>query len=161
MNLILAVRGRSFAGGGARSGFVFALFVLLSLAVAALLVVMQACGEGEAMPSTAGNSGIPVALVSSLLSGAVIFCERLFPFTLFSRRDPPPVVQFVARYIPSMVIAILVIYSLKDLNLGLFPFGIPSFAGIAATLLLNFFFKNYMLTIFGATALFMVLGRLL
>ncbi|MBP5463585.1 MAG: AzlD domain-containing protein [Treponema sp.] len=102
-----------------------------------------------------------VALAASLLSGAVIFCERLFPFALFSRRNPPPVVQFIARYIPSMVIAILVVYSLKDLDLQLWPFGIPSFAGIAATLLLNLIFKNYMLTIFGSTALFMVLSRLL
>ncbi len=161
INAILFIRGRSFAVGGGRQCLVFVLFVLLSLAVAVLLVAMQLCGGGEARPAAAGNSGMAVALAASLISGTVIFCERLFPFALFSRRNPPPVVQFIARYIPSMVIAILVVYSLKDLDLRFFPFGIPAFAGIAATLLLNLVFKNYMLTIFGSTALFMVLSRLL
>lgn len=161
INVILFMRGRTFAGGGVRPRLVFVLFVVLSLAVAVLLVAMQLCGGGDVRPAATGNSGMTVALAASFISGAVIFCERLFPFALFSRRDPPPVVQFIARYIPSMVIAILVVYSLKDVNVHLFPFGIPYFAGIAATLLLNLFFKNYMLTIFGSTAVFMVLSRLL
>ncbi len=161
INVILFVRGREFAMGALRQRFLFVVFILLSFSVVSLLIAMQFFGSGKENPPVLGNSGMWVAVVSSLLSGLVIFCERLFPFALFSRRDPPPVIQFVARYIPSMVIAILVVYSLKDLNLGLFPFGIPSFAGIAVTLLLNLFFKNYMLTIFGSTAVFIVLGRLL
>ena len=110
---------------------------------------------------SSGNSGMAVAVMASVVSGAVIFCERLFPFALFSRRDPPPVVRFVARHIPSMVIAILIVYSLKDADPLAFPFGIPQLAGIGAALLLNLLSGNYMLTIFGSTALYMVLSRVM
>lgn len=161
VNAILLVRGRGFASGGAGQLAAFALFVAASLAVAALLVVMQLCRGGESVPPASGNSGMAVAVIASVISGAVIFCERLFPFALFSRRDPPPVVQFVARHIPSMVIAILIVYSLKDADPLAFPFGIPQLAGIAATLLLNVLSGNYMLTIFGSTALYMVLSRMM
>jgi 4-azaleucine resistance transporter AzlC len=161
IDALLLARGRVFASGGLRQLSAFVLFVLLSLAVAVLLVAMRLYGGEGTGAASAGNSGMAVAVVASVLSGLVIFCERLFPFALFSRRDPPPVVQFVARHIPSMVIAILIVYSLKDVDLLRFPFGTPYFAGIAATLLLNGAFKNYMFTIFGSTAIFMVLRRLL
>ncbi|MBQ9538107.1 MAG: AzlC family ABC transporter permease [Treponema sp.] len=161
IDALLLARGRHFASGGLRQLSVFALFILSSLALVLLLILMSLSGGGAGQGVSSGNSGMAVAVIASFISGAVIFCERLFPFALFSRKDPPPVVQFVARHIPSMVIAILIVYSLRSMDLLSFPFGIPQLAGIAVTILLNFAPGNYMLTIFGATAVFIVLTRLL
>lgn len=161
VDVIMLSRGRGFARGGARQMAAFVSFIVLSLVLAAGLVLISLSGGGESRTPVAGNSGMAVAVAASVLSGAVIFCERLFPFALFARRDPPPVIQFVARYIPSMVIAILIVYSLKDAELFSYPFGIPQLAGGALALLLNILARNHLVTIFGSTAVFMVLSRVM
>ncbi|MBP5157612.1 MAG: AzlC family ABC transporter permease [Treponema sp.] len=161
IDAILLARGRGFASGGARQLATFVSFIVCSLVLAGLLVLMSLSEGSGGAASPAGNSGMAVAICASVLSGGVIFCERLFPFALFSKRNPPPAIQFVARYIPSMVIAILIVYSLKDVDLRSFPFGIPQLAGGIMALLLNVLVKNYLVTIFGSTAVFMVLSRFL
>ena len=55
------------------------------------------------------------ALLATVLFALVIFATRLFPFALFSRRDPPKLLRFIEQSIPPAVMAILVIYSLKDI----------------------------------------------
>ena len=102
-----------------------------------------------------------MALFASLLSGIVIFLERFFPFALFSRKEPPRVITFIEKYIPSMVIAVLVVYSLKNVELTSVPYGASSFIAIAATALFHLTLKNPMVSIFGGTAVYMVLSHLL
>ncbi len=104
---------------------------------------------------------LPMALLATALSALVIFSERLFPFALFNRREPPAIIRFIEKYIPSMIIAILVIYSLKDMNITSAPFGAPYLIGIAATIVLHLLFKNSMVSIFGSTLLFMFLSRVM
>ena len=69
--------------------------------------------------------------------------------------------RFIEKYIPSMVIAMLIVYSLKDAVFTQAPYGIPYFAGIAAAAGLHLAFKNSMISVFGSTALFMILTRIL
>ncbi|MDE5798258.1 MAG: AzlD domain-containing protein, partial [Treponemataceae bacterium] len=53
------------------------------------------------------------AFVATVLTAAVIFLLRAFPFLLFSKKDPPPFLRFIEKYIPSMIMAILIVYCLK------------------------------------------------
>jgi branched-subunit amino acid transport protein AzlD len=57
--------------------------------------------------------------------------------------------------------SLLVVASLKDLDLGTAPWGIPSLAGAAAAALLHLWRRNALLSIAGATALYMVLIRVM
>ncbi len=100
---------------------------------------------------------LKAALVASLCIAVVIFSERLFPFALFSKKDPPPLLRFIERYIPSMVIAILIVYSLKDISFAAFPYGLPYFVAVACCVVLHLTLKNSMVSIFGSTAVFMIL----
>ena len=97
------------------------------------------------------------ALVAIPLMGLVILGTRAFPFLLFSRRDPPAFIRFVERFIPPMVMAVLVVYCLKDIRWSVWPSGIRELAAIALVVILHLWKKNAMLSIFGGTAFFMIL----
>ncbi|HPX13936.1 MAG TPA: AzlD domain-containing protein [Treponemataceae bacterium] len=100
------------------------------------------------------------ALLATVLFALVIFATRLFPFALFSRRDPPKLLRFIEQSIPPAVMAILVVYSLKDIPWAETG-GLPHIAALTLAVLLHARKKNALLSIFGSTALFMVLRSLL
>lgn len=159
LNIIVLARAKAFYGKReGKLSLLLVLFTVLCLSLFALLLFLgSSSGDKKNMTTAVGKSSMIVAIVSSIISGCIVFLERLFPFALFAKKDPPPLIRFIARYIPSMIIAILVVYSLKSVNLAGFPYGLPYFAGIALTLLLNKISGNPMVTIFGSTAVFILL----
>ena len=100
---------------------------------------------------------IPLAILAIIISGITIFLQRLFPFALFSKKDPPPLIHFIEKYMPSLIIAILIVYTLKDIEFASFPYGAQYFVSIAITAVLHILFKNSFVSIFGGTVTFMVL----
>ena len=100
------------------------------------------------------------ALTAVLLMALVILGTRAFPFLLFSRRDPPKVLRFVERFIPSMVMAVLVVYCLKNIEWTVWPSGLREIAAILLVCVLHITKKNAMLSIFGGTAFYMILINL-
>ena len=100
---------------------------------------------------------LSAALVATFLTAVVIFLLRAFPFLLFSKKDPPPLLRFIEKYIPSMIIAVLIVYCLKDVRVTVAPFGLPALIGIAATAGLHLWRNNAMISIFGGTVIYMVL----
>ncbi len=101
------------------------------------------------------------ALIAVPLMALVILGTRALPFLLFSRRDPPRVVRFIERFIPPMVMAVLVVYCLKDIAWTAWPSGIPELAALAVVTVLHTWKKNAMLSIFGSTAFYMILKAVL
>ena len=63
-------------------------------------------------------------ILAIILSSILIFLERAFPFILFSKKNPPKVIQFIEKYIPPLVMISLVCYCLKDIT---FTTGIVGF----------------------------------
>lgn len=96
-------------------------------------------------------------LLSTLVMALAIFLTRLFPFALFSRRDPPKVLQFAADYLPPLVMAVLVIYCLKDVSFTTAPYAIPQLVAIAFCIITYLWKHNAMLSIFGGLIIFMIL----
>lgn len=100
---------------------------------------------------------IEQALLATAVSALVIFSTRAFPFLLFSKREPPSILSFVEHSIPPMIMAILVVHCLKDAALDCRTAAqVLSLASVAA---LHLWRKNPMISIFGSTALYMVLIR--
>jgi branched-subunit amino acid transport protein AzlD len=97
------------------------------------------------------------ALIAVPLLALVILATRAFPFVLFSRRDPPRAIRFVERFIPPMVMAVLVVYCLKDVAWTTWPSGIRELVALALVTALHLWKKNAMLSIFGGTAFYMIL----
>lgn len=101
------------------------------------------------------------ALMAVFVSAVIIFLLRAFPFVLFSKREPPAILRFIEKYIPPMVMAVLLVYCFKDVNFMARPFGIAEVVSLAVTVGLHLWKNNSMLSIFGGTILYMVLSRVL
>ncbi|HKL85809.1 MAG TPA: AzlD domain-containing protein [Treponemataceae bacterium] len=101
------------------------------------------------------------ALIATVLMALVTLATRAFPFLLFSRRDPPAVLKFVEKFIPPMVMAVLVIYSLKDISWTVLPSGLREIGALILVTILHMWKKNAMLSIFGGTAFYMILLRVI
>lgn len=104
------------------------------------------------------------ALTATLLTAVLMFLLRAFPFILFGKRNPPKILSFVEKFIPAMVIGVLILYCLNDPRYSTFtsaPWGIPAAAGIVATVVLHLWKSNSMISIFGGTILYMVLNAVI
>lgn len=97
-------------------------------------------------------------LISIAVMAGVTFLTRALPFLLFDRGDhPPKLVLYLGRVLPPAIIAMLIVYCLKGVTFtalgGWMP---PLIAGLAAVLL-HLWKGNDLISIFGATVLYMVL----
>ena len=101
----------------------------------------------------------PIAgtIAATVFMGLTILATRAFPFLLFSRRDPPRIIRFAEKYIPPTVMAVLVVYCLKDIRWTESPSGFREILAIALVILLHALKKNALLSIFGGTAFYMIL----
>lgn len=112
------------------------------------------------------NLSITKVLIAVFLSTLIIFFERAFPFILFSKKEPPAIIKFIEKFIPPMVMAVLVCYCLKDMTFisnGTVTWSgfIPYLSALIVTILLHLWKRNTLISIFGGTALYMILIRIM
>ena len=87
---------------------------------------------------------------------------RFLPFLLFpAHKQTPPLVAFLGRVLPSAVMGLLVVYSLKDTSILESTHGLPEALAVAVTVLLQLVLKNLLLTIAGGTICYMLLVQYL
>ena len=103
---------------------------------------------------------IPYVLEAMLAMAAVTLLCRAAPFLFFLRRRPPAVMDYLQRYIPPMIMTVLVLGSYKGLSLVAAPYGIPEIAAGLTVAGLHLWRRNTPLSILAGTALYMVLIRL-
>ena len=99
-------------------------------------------------------------LITVALLSVIIFCERLFPFVIFSKKSPGKLLYFFERYIPPFVMLALLVYSLKGIRFSSLEMWLPATAGTVFAISTYLWKKSTMLSIFGATAIYMILIRL-
>ena len=87
---------------------------------------------------------------------------RFLPFLLFpDGKKRPRIITYLGTVLPFGVMAMLVIYCLKSVSVLTWPHGIPELLAILAVVLLHLWKKNTLLSIFGGTAIYMVLVQLI
>ncbi|WP_294475176.1 AzlD domain-containing protein [uncultured Intestinimonas sp.] len=104
------------------------------------------------------------AVASIAVMAGVTFLTRVLPFLLFGRgSQPPKAILYLGRVLPPAVIAMLIVYCLRNVQFALGP-DLAALAGWAPPLLsavavvaLHLWKHNNLLSIFGGTALYMVL----
>lgn len=97
------------------------------------------------------------ALIVAIAS-AVTIALRFVPFLIFGEnRQTPPVVAYLGKVLPGAVMAMLVVYCLKGVNLTASPWGLPELLGCAAVAGLHVWKRNTLLSIGGGTVLYMIL----
>ena len=105
------------------------------------------------MSLTAGQAAASIAVMA-----AVTLLTRALPFLLFDRGDRPPrLVLYLGRVLPPAVIAMLVVYCLRGISFASPAGWIPALLGSAAAVVLHLWRGSDLLSIFGATAVYMIL----
>ena len=92
-----------------------------------------------------------------LMMTAITFATRAVPFLLFGSRTAPKMVLYLGRVMPPAVMAMLVIYCLKDICFTQFGFGLPELIACAIVVGLQLLKRNSLLSIFAGTAAYMVM----
>ena len=88
----------------------------------------------------------------------VTFLTRALPFLLFDRGEhPPKLVLYLGRVLPPAIIAMLIVYCLRGVSFAAPAGWVPALLASLAAVLLHLWKGNDMVSIFGATILYMVL----
>lgn len=86
------------------------------------------------------------------------FLTRLFPFLVFGRKgEPSPMIRFLGKALPPAVMAILIIYCLKNVDFLLPQSVLPQLLSILAVVLLHLWKRNTLLSIGLGTVCYMFL----
>lgn len=104
----------------------------------------------------------PETLASIAVMAAVTFLTRALPFLLFDRGDHPPrIVLYLGQVLPPAVIAMLIIYCLKGVSFAAPAGWVPALVAGLSAVALHLWKHNDLLSIFGATALYMLLVQVI
>ena len=95
-------------------------------------------------------------LVIIIMTGVTIF-TRAIPFIFFRSKKPPEIICYTEKYLPPMVMVVLVVYCIKDLNFLKSPFGLPELISMAVVAGLHYWKKNALLSISSGTILYMLI----
>lgn len=97
-------------------------------------------------------------LASIFVMALVTFFTRALPFLLFDRGDhPPKIVLYLGKVLPPAIIAMLIVYCLKGVTFTAVGGWLPTLLAGVTAVLLHLWKGNDLLSIFGATGLYMVL----
>lgn len=98
------------------------------------------------------------AVASIAVMAVVTFLTRALPFLLFDRGDhPPKLVLYLGKVLPPAIIAMLIVYCLKGVSFTTPAGWVPALVAGGTAVLLHLWKGNDLLSIFGATALYMFL----
>ena len=104
------------------------------------------------------NNHLYILGVIGIMSGATFLC-RSMPFYILKKWSGHPMLNYVGRMMPPMIMMLLVFYTLVDVNFKKAPYGLEEICAGCLTLLLHIFFNNSLLSIGASTALYMFLKQ--
>lgn len=96
-----------------------------------------------------------------IISGLITFGIRATPFLLFSKMKKLPVpLEYLSHTLPMAIMVILVIYSLKEMNFTISPYGLPEIICVLLVVALHIWKRNTLLSIFLPTIVYMLLVQI-
>ncbi len=99
-----------------------------------------------------------ILLITAVVAGITALL-RFLPFAVFQNRVPAPVL-YLGRVLPFAIMAMLVVYCLKDTSFLTVPYGIPEAIAVLAVVALHKWKHHTLLSILSGTAVYMVLVQL-
>lgn len=98
------------------------------------------------------------ALASIAVMAGITLLTRALPFILFDRGErPPQIVLYLGRVLPPAIIAMLIVYCLKGVSFATPAGWVPALLASLAAVILHLWKNNDLISIFGATILYMIL----
>ena len=99
-------------------------------------------------------------LILILASGLTTFLIRSTPFLFFSKKELPDLIKYFGKYLPFALMPLLVIFAIRNINLMVYPYGMPEIIASASVIILHAKFKKLFLSISVGTFIYMVLIQL-
>jgi branched-subunit amino acid transport protein AzlD len=110
------------------------------------------------------KTGIGEALILTFVMGAVILLCRAFPFLFFRNKDNADdmsvFLTFVEKTVPPAAMTVLACTSLAGFIHTNIRESVPALAAAVFTALVHIWRRNPLISIFGGTALYMILERI-
>jgi len=101
---------------------------------------------------------VPHSIALIAIMALVTLALRVAPFLIFGgSRETPPFIIYLGKVLPFAIMAMLVVYCLKDVKILSFPHGLPELIAGVVTALLHIWKKNTLLSICAGTVCYMVL----
>ena len=98
--------------------------------------------------------------IAIAIMSIITYFMKALPFLFFRNKELPSYLLFIGKYFPAVIMTILIIYTLKDVDFSLMPYGLKEISSIAFTAILHLMFKNYLVSIFFGTVFYMGLVQL-
>ena len=93
-----------------------------------------------------------------VVMAAVTALLRFLPFLIWSgKRKTPEVVLYLGKVLPYAIMAMLVVYCLKGINVLAAPYGLPELIAVAVVAGLHAWKRNTLLSIVVGTVVYMFL----
>jgi len=92
-----------------------------------------------------------------LAMAAVTILCRAAPFLFLGKYAEHPVLRYMGRGTPPVILTLLVLYCLKDVEVMAPPHGLPEGIALAVTIGLHLALRNALLSIGAGTAVYMLL----
>ena len=90
----------------------------------------------------------------------VTWITRALPFAVFgNKKELPKFVTYLGKVLPGAMMATLIIYCLKSIDLTKFPFGLAELFSIVAVAVIHIWKRNIFWSIAGGTLCYMILIR--
>ena len=106
------------------------------------------------------NAGYTFTLI--VIAAVVTILLRAFPFIIFNgKKGMSPVVKKIADALPPAIIAVLVIYCLKDNLVIDVTKIIPALAAVAAVVAVHLYKRNTLISVLVGTIVYMLLIRVI
>lgn len=97
-----------------------------------------------------------ILTIAAAVLGTMV--TRYLPFIIFpANKKTPPVISYLGKMLPAAVMALLVVFALKDVSFLSGSHGLPEALAIALIILLQVYIKNILLTIASGTIFYMFL----
>lgn len=101
-------------------------------------------------------------LVTILVVVLATMTTRFLPFMVFNKKRPvPKFILYLGHYLPSTVMALLVIYAFKSTIVGKDPHQVASILAAILTAAIHFYKRNMLLSIALGTISYMLLIQVL
>ena len=98
------------------------------------------------------------SLIVIILIALITFLTRVIPFILFpANKETPKYIAYLGSVLPYAIIAMLVIYCVKEVSISTFPFGLPESIALIAIVIIHILKRNTLLSIGGGTIFYMLL----
>lgn len=103
-----------------------------------------------------------MTLIAILVAAACTFLMRALPFTLLGRkREVPKKIRYLGRILPSAIMAVLVIYCVRDITTDFSGKGIREIIAVVCCAGIHIWRKNTLLSILVSTGIYIALSYII